>query len=456
MSATPHIPDNALRIEPQPGPQEQFLRSSVDIVFYGGSAGGGKTYALLLEPLYHIDNTKFGAVIFRRTTPQITQEGALWDEASDLYRPLGARLNQQYLSCTFPSGAKVTFAHMEREADRYSWQGAQIPLIGFDELTHFTWRQFSYLMSRNRSTSGVSARIRGTCNPDPDHWLRGFIDWYIGDDGLVIDERSGVVRWFVTDGDDIVWADTREELSRRYPGKPPKSFTFIRSRLEDNRILCEMDPDYAANLEALPRVDRAALRDGNWNVRPSAGMFFQRSDFEIVDAAPGDAQRVRAWDQAGTKPNEKKKDDPDWTAGVKMSEAGGVYYIEHVERFRDEARTVDRRIKNTAANDGKPCMVRLAQDPGQAGKSQARSQASMLAGYVVKTKPVTGDKQTRAKPLSSQVESGNVKLVRGSWNEVFLAELEAFPDGAHDDQVDAAADAFDELNRASGPLLGRA
>lgn len=405
-----------------------------------------KTYALLLNPLYHVDNGRFGAVTFRRTTKQVQSEGGLWDTAEELYTAIGAKPNGQHLHFTWPSGARHTFAHMEHEKNRFDWQGAQIPLIQFDELTHFTWKQFSYMLSRNRSLSGVPGRIRATLNPDPDHWARQFIDWWIGEDGKAIPERSGVIRWFIVSGEDVIWADSREELVEQHPDSLPKSFTFIKSSLKDNQILMDSDPGYLANLQALPRVERAQLLDGNWNIRPTAGMYFTRSDFEVVDAAPACVKWVRAWDQAGTK-RDKKNKDPDWTAGLKMGKTeDGRYVIADVDRFQENPGTVNRRIKNNADQDGKATRVRLAQDPGQAGKSQARSQTSMLSGYDVSVKPVTGDKETRAKPLSSQVENGNVMVVRAAWNDAFFTEMENFPDGAHDDQVDAASDAFDELS----------
>jgi len=112
---------------------------------------------------------------------------------------------------------------------------------------------------------------------------------------------------------------------------------------------------------------------------------------------------------------------------------------------------VERALKNTTGQDGEKVIVRIPQDPGQAGKAQAQRFVRMLAGYRVKARPVTGDKVTRAGGFSSQSEAGNVRMVRGPWNEVVLGGLEAFPTpGAHDDDVDAFSDAFDELNRLSG------
>jgi len=441
---------NIIEIRPQPGPQTDFLQCPADVVFFGGSAGGGKSFALLLKPLYNFNNSKFGAVIFRRTTKQIQEEGALWDEATGLYTPLGAKSNENKLKFTFSTGMRVAFAHMQHEKDRFDWQGSQIPLIGFDEITHFTWKQFSYMYSRNRSASGVSGKILGTCNPDPDSWVRQFIDWYIGEDGFVIKSRSGVIRWFVLDGDQVVWGETRQELVDKYPMLIPSSFTFIRSSVFDNRILLEKDPAYLSKLHALPRVERAQLLEGNWNIRPSAGMFFRRSDFEIVSAIPAGGKRVRAWDLAGTKadPVEKKirekADGPAWTVGVKMVKVGGIYFVEDIERSQIDSSKVLSTIKNTASQDGVKTKVRIPQDPGQAGKSQAKHFISEMAGYNIVSYPVSGSKETRATPLSAQAQAGNVKLLRGSWNESFLLEAENFPDGTKD-QIDAASDAFDEL-----------
>ena len=116
-----------VEIRPQPGPQEAFLSSSADIVFYGGAAGGGKTWALLLEPLRHINNKDFAAVIFRRNSTQVRNPGGLWTESSELYPTLGATGSETVLEWRFPGGALVKFAHLEHEKTRLNWQGAQIP-----------------------------------------------------------------------------------------------------------------------------------------------------------------------------------------------------------------------------------------------------------------------------------------------------------------------------------------
>ncbi len=158
-------------LRPQPGPQETWLSSGADIAIYGGSAGGGKSWALLFEPLRHVANPGFGAVIFRRTMPMITNEGGLWDESMGLYPLAGATPMIGSHDWRFPSGANVGFRHLQHEVTKLDWQGAQVALIGFDELTHFTESQFFYMFSRNRSMCGVRPYIRATTNPDAASWV---------------------------------------------------------------------------------------------------------------------------------------------------------------------------------------------------------------------------------------------------------------------------------------------
>jgi predicted phage terminase large subunit-like protein len=436
-------------IKPQPEPQEVFLASAADLAIYGGAAGGGKSFALLLEATRHIGNPNFGAVVFRRQSTDITKEGALWDESQPLYKALGGTPREGKLDWSFPAGSAVSFSHLEHENDKYNWQGAQIPLIEWDELTHFTKTQFWYMFSRNRSTCGIRPYVRASCNPDPDSFVAGLVEWYIDpESGYAIPERSGVIRYFVRQGDDIIWADRPGELLDRYADLTPhdiKSFTFVASSVYDNKILLDKDPGYLGNLKAQDTVNKERLLRGNWKIRPSAGLYFNRRNFQIVDAAPSEARRVRSWDLAATE--EQGGNDPDWTVGLKLAkDIHNGLYVEHVERFRGSPEKVETAITNTAAADGRGVRIRLPQDPGQAGKSQAKYLINRLAGYNVEAQRETGDKVTRASPVSAQAGAGNIRVVRGAWNEAFFNELENFPSAkTHDDQVDALSGAFETL-----------
>jgi hypothetical protein len=264
----------SIELRPQPGAQETFLKSRADIAIYGGAAGGGKTYGLLLEAVRHQHNSQFSAVLFRRTFPQVCAPGAMWDQASEIYHLLGATPNRTALAWQFPSGALVKFGHLQYEDSVYDWQGSQIALIGFDELTHFSQTQFFYMLSRNRSTCGVRPYVRATTNPDAGSWVAEFIAWWIDQStGYPIPERSGKLRWFVRVGGALVWGDTAEELRRQYSDAQPKSVTFVPARIYDNKELLTKDPDYLANLKALAPVEQARLLGGNWKVR-NEGLVF--------------------------------------------------------------------------------------------------------------------------------------------------------------------------------------
>lgn len=448
------VPARAPRlvVQPQPGPQEAFLASKADIAIYGGGGGGGKTYACLLAALRHRNNPRFHAVMFRRTGTMIRNPGGLWDKSMEIFPGLGASPARNELRWRWPSGSTLKMSHMEQEADRFAWQGAEVPLIIFDELTHFTETQFFYLMSRNRSMSGVPGRIRASCNPDPDSFVARLLEWWIDQDsGFPIPERDGKTRWFIRTGNSdvgerLLWADTPEQLKAVDPAATPKSMCFIRALLSDNKVLMERDPGYRANLRALPYVDRMRLEMGNWKVKPTAGNFFQRQWFPIVDRLP-DTHRsvVRWWDRAATKPHAENP-DPDWSVGIKMSMGGDrKLYIEDVRFLRERPAGVKAAVLNAARQDGNAVPIGVEQDPGSAGVADIDDITRHLTGFAVVVRKPAADKETRAGPVSSHAENENVVLLRAAWNDAFLAELENFPDGAHDDAVDALSGGFNFL-----------
>ena len=437
--------------KPHPGPQTIFLESITDIAIYGGQAGGGKTWALLAEALRHIANPQYGAVIFRRTSPQITNEGGLWDESMVLY-PIYEGVPRHTLDWKFPSKSNIGFRHLQYETDKLAWQGAQIAFLGFDELTHFSESQFFYLLSRNRSTCGVRPYVRATTNPTPADdpvggWVNRLLSWWIDQStGLAIQERAGIERWFIRRQGELIWSDSKFDLIQRY-GRPdldeyheeqtaqPKSLTFIPARLSDNPTLSEKDPSYRANLLALPEVERQRLAEGNWNAKVQSGIFFKVAKIEIVQALPATLRYCRAWDLAAT------DGAGDWTVGAKLGvDRDGVFYIADIQRGQWETSYRDSVIRQTSELDG-ICHIRLPQDPAAAGKSEARRLVGMLAGYDAKSMVVSGDKPTRAVGLASQLNVGNVKMLAGPWNQGLLQRLDAFPTkGVPDDEIDALAD----------------
>lgn len=217
---------------------------------------------------------------------------------------------------------------------------------------------------------------------------------------------------------------------------------------------CTVEPDWRAPGEALcperysAEYLSAEISRSPWigaalyqqRPRPKEGGFFKREWFEIVDFPPAIGERVRAWDRAAT------DGGGDWTAGVRMCRTPeGLYFVEDVQRFQLSPGRRDPLIRQTAQLDTRAVSIFGEQEPGAAGKSDALAFAKLLDGFTVHTEPSTGDKTVRAGPFASAAEGQRVKLVRGPWNRDFLDELCDFPKGVHDDQVDAAAAAYNQL-----------
>jgi predicted phage terminase large subunit-like protein len=439
-------------IRPQPGAQELFLSLGADVALYGGAAGGGKSFALLLEPLRYRTVPNFGATIFRRTYPQITAQGSLWDESLNLYPLAGGEPKVGDLLWTFASGARVKFAHLQHEETVEDYYSSQIPLIEFDQLEQFSRRQFLRMLARNRSACGVRPYCRATCNPDADSWLAEFVAWWIDPvTGLADERRSGVVRWFVNRQDRIVWGDSREELRSRFPDQPPLSFTFVPAKLEDNPILRQKDPGYEAKLSALPLVEYLRLRPGNWKARAEAGKVFNQAWFPLVAAAPAGGEDCRFWDLASTERKIGGR-DPDFTAGVLLRRSAGVYYVLDCVAEQAGPAEVERLIVATAEADsrrsqreGATYRLRWEQEPGSAAAREALRLTQMFAGLDAAAVRPEGDKVVRARAFAAQARAGNVKLVGAEWNGRFLAEMHGFPDRPHDDIPDAASGAMNAL-----------
>lgn len=214
-------------------------------------------------------------------------------------------------------------------------------------------------------------------------------------------------------------------------------------------------PD-AYPIERLREIERA-IGPRDWSAlyqqspTNAEGTLFKVAQIETLDAAPAGNNIVRAWDLAATKQTGSR--DPDYTAGVKlMRTQEGRFVVLDVVRLRGGPDEVEQAIVNTAQQDGRAVRVGLPQDPGQAGKQQILYLTRKLAGHRVESSPETGSKDTRAMPVTSQVNVGNFAVVRAPWNRAFLDELAAFPSGAKDDQVDALSRAFSMVGLNGPPM----
>ncbi|MBW4523463.1 MAG: phage terminase large subunit [Scytolyngbya sp. HA4215-MV1] len=444
------------QVKPQAGPQTAFLSSGADFVLYGGARGGGKTFAALLEPLRHVNVPGFNAVIFRRTYPQITNAGGLWDKSTELYPSLGAKPSLAKCQWDFPAGTTIAFRHLKLEEHKFDWQGLQICLLMFEELTHFSKSQFIFLMGSNRSTCGVRPYIRATCNPDADSWVKDLVKPFLAEDGYVDLDQVGTIKHLIIEDEQFKFVDEsyRDEL-----GNPPISFTYISADVWDNEELLKKDPGYLRNLMAQSAVDRDRFlgikgRGGNWNIKASAGKLWRPHWVEIVDTVPqfipGRDKMVRFWDLAATA-KKVSGNDPDFTAGAKLARINGTIYILDYREEQVSPLQVDRMMRNTAIEDGVYCLQRWEQEHGgSAGIRDSAHRRQLLAGFDAMGVLPRGDKVARFSPFSSACEFGEVKMLRGGWNTRVINGLSLFPDGKHDEDADTHSGAYNELMGTTG------
>jgi len=415
------------------------VRVSNKIFITGNS---GKSYVGLMTPLLYVDDPHFRGVVFRRTMPEITAGGGLWDTARQLYTEFDPRVEfrERDKVVIFPSGATLKFSHLEMEADKFKHQGAQYTFELFDEGTHFTETQVDYLRSRLRSANyKYPTLMKITCNPDYDSFLRKWVEWYLDPvTGIPDPEKAGALRWFKRQGDELHWANSKEELVELYGDRGIKSFRFIPATIYDNPPLIKNNPDYLDTLESLGRVEKERLLYGSWYARPEEEGYWKRDWITFVDKPPLKVKkRVRAWDLAGSVPSETYP-NPDWTVGVRMSMSeDGDYYIEDVCRFRDRYQGVFQNMLQCAKEDGADTEIIVPCDPGSAGRALASQIIRDLAdkGFYARMKQTNKNKVTRFAPFASISEAGFVCMVRSDWNDTYTDELEAF-DGSRNKKDD--------------------
>ena len=453
--------DGKIILAPASKKQEMLLNSDATITLAGGAAGGGKTYTSLLIALKFMQHPKATGVIFRRTSKMITSPGSIWHEAVAMYSSVfktGLRIRNRENEIVFPNGAVLKFSHMQHESNMYDHKGGQYSLVIFDEATDFTEDMVVYLLSRMRNAYvNYKPQMFLMTNPDYNSFLRTWIqDFYLDPiTGIPLEEKAGVKRYFVRQGNSMVWYDTLEEAERIHGSGPQSgisSFSFVPFTCRDNPPLLKAQPDYLSRLMSLPRVEMERLLLGSWFARPEASGLWKREWVKMVDHPNGRAiKRVRAWDFAFTKPSEINP-NPDWTRGVLISkDRTGVYTVEDVVGIRDRVHEVEQLIFNTAIRDGQDVVISIPQDPNAAAAAYAKDLQRRLGemGFTCRLQRPVKSKITRFAPFASVTQAGFVNVVKGDWNKDFFDELEIF-DGSgktKDDQVDAVSDCMSLLNR---------
>lgn len=455
--------------------QAMFLQSNADIIIYGGAMGGGKTYNGLMRHLRWVEDPLYRGYVIRKHQTTLAKAGGVIDESKGLYKEVypDAVYKTKEMRWIFPSGAQVAFGHLDTEEDAEKYRGLQISGAMLDEGTQFSEENILVILSRLRTQAKMKPSLWITCNPSPTSFIRRWIDWWIipqGEEnaGRPDPERDGKIRWFIRDSNEMIWADTREELLEKYGNRDlngnlipdesehqhcrPLSLQFISATIFDNPPLLRANPGYLANLQGLKRVKRERDLYGNWDVREEVSSYFQR---EWVSPVKYHEQEfvayVRAWDLAGTKKSETNT-NPDWTAGVLMGRTKqGRYVVIDVERFRDNYGGVMQKIIEVARKDPYGTKVLLPKEPGQAGKIAAAAQLKTLQYEgITPSFMATGNKGKviRFQPFATAAEMGLVDYIEDSWNEAFFDELENFEGKKEkNDQVDAVADAYASLSQ---------
>jgi len=472
-------------VQPQPGPQAAFLSCEADVVFYGGAAGGGKTIALLMDPLRGIHKPDFRGIIFRRESTQIDTGGGLKDESEKLYPLVGGQLvTSPHIQWTFPSGARIDFRHLKLERNAKDYQGAQYDFIGFDELTHFLASQFLYLVGRNRSRAeGIDPWVRATMNPEHNSWVYDWVKPYLDEDGYADPDKAGGVRHYWMGDDDLPeWADA-DDVREGPEGMQiaPKSFAFVPADISDNKALLERDPGYLANLKTGRRVEQERLLGrsdkigGCWTAKDTDGLF-QHVTPRIIEAAPPNVRWVRYWDLADT--DEEDADSKTaQTAGASLavryrqwsvclredcywwkegrakgscpvcdfaiwSKPMPILYIDHVCARRLEGGAKKRWIRRHAKSDTTAIPQIFEQEGGGTGKEVIGDyNRDVLPGHTVKGDSPTGDKADRAGTWVELGEQGRLFFVQGPWNSDLEDAMHRFPDKPRD-RIDAISGGF--------------
>lgn len=438
-------------IRPQPL-QEKFLSSSADIVLFGGAAGGGKTWAIVMDSTRGIKIPDFRATIIRKSYAQIFESGALWDEAKKLYLPLDAQpFKTPKPRFLFPSGAEINFKHSSREEDvEHNFQGLQSDIIYIDELaTGFSKREFLYILSRLRSMTNINSYLRATCNPNPASFLRQMISWWLDENEIPDPSKSGVIRYFVVVDENFIWADTKEELQKKY-NRDVLSFTFIHSNVYDNKALLEKEPKYISKLQNLSQRDQLALLQGSWAVVDNPLALFKQSninDNRIETYDHIEAKRiVIGIDPAGS---DKKSSDETGIIVAALGYDNKVYILEdNSGRYTPDnwANIVINLYDKYQAD----CIVIERNYGGDMASSTIISQARILGRHDIRPKQTTSSrgKEIRAEPVSMLYSNNEVIHVGYNLHELEKQMTTWVPKQTQKspDRLDALVFAVNELS----------
>ena len=465
---TPRIVDEYFTTSPTPVQQIALCVNAREMLF-GGAVGGGKSEFALMSALQYVDVPGYSCLILRRTWPDLTAPGAVLDRFQERMAGKNVKKRDGGRMWVFPSGAKIQFGYINRAAAKTKFQGAEFQKIIFDEATLFEPEIYEYLLSRCRKPRIPCAICTTT--------LIGY-----SKDGKIVyrhekNAKKGqkwcnnplpdpvtVARYTPAPDGMTVFDIPLQLISTANPGGPGHLFfkerfideetkipdgVFIPSTMLDNPHLNH--EEYMKNLANLGPVDRERMINGDWEVQES-GNLFDRGAFEFVDRPPMDSEvkaKIRFWDLAASDGKHS-----DYTVGALVSVThDGRWFLEDLLRVQYLPPAVEKLMKETAVRDGVDVKIRCEQEPGSSGKALiSHLQRRILAGFQFRGIRSTGTKTARAGAVVSQVDARNFYVVKAKWNKDMLDEFTLFPEGLHDDQVDAVSGAVNALTGEKRPV----
>ena len=441
-------------------------------------------------PLLVVDDPRTTVALYRETNPML--EDGFWPNGRELWENLPdwaphelkpRTIREQKKEIILNNGARIKYKQCaDPKQAKKDAQGQETTMYLLDEATQLDYTFTEYLMSRLRSRSNHFSRMVMSCNPDPDHPLRGLISWWIDEDGYPIRERDGVVRYFYKLDGEMIWGDSKEDLAEK-TGIYDKeawdakflSFSFVSATIDDNPLMDEINPTYRAWLEGLNPTDKAQLLHGNWDARPQGANYWERGWVKEIlsHEMPKDVVCCRGYDLAATERSQANKWPDPTASGQLFKDKNGYYYLagNYHEKFYDDVLEVygqfckragdrDQHIMMQAHHDGPECTIVLPVDPGSAGKSSYESMACVLMqeGFIVKPDPMPSNKSklTRFLPFATACENGLVYVLKDTFDKKTLdfiyKQLEAF-DGER--STSTRKDEFPDLWASSWNFLSR-
>ncbi len=441
-------------LRPLPGPQTDFLASPATVALFGGAAGGGKTYALLLSWLRHANTARARGLLARNTQSDLVKEGGLWGEATNLYSRTGPacprpdcrpKPRKRCAVCRgtgtatvkfdrssgshairWPGGGSLEFAHLK--GDGYKRLASlNLSWIGIEEAVECSMTALVFALTRLRSTTGIRPVLRMTTNPDPFHGLARWVDpWYLDDQGYPDMSKSGQIRYMLRKprSDRFVSEATRE-AAQRAAGSSDEPFTFAYypSMLESNIAYGATDPGfrgYKSKLAAQGDAKNEQLAKGNWRARDSGKGMLSRNNWggeavSLTEPLAPIVRVIRAWDKAATRPRPDYR-NPDFSIGLRVEwDIHGRWYVSGMRALREETNKVDEAMAETAWSDGAGVIQVHEVEPGAAGKSDEQHTRKVLCSkYVAKGKrpprvlcaPAGSNKVVKLQGVALQLELG--------------------------------------------------